>query len=48
MVDSLIENSTFFRYKFSLEALPVYKTSCLCGIMSRDKYLNLYMGLYGN
>ena len=25
----------------------MYKTSCLCGIMSRDKYLDLYMGLYG-
>ena len=25
----------------------MYKTSCLCGIMSRDKYLDLYMRLYG-
>ena len=26
----------------------MYKTSCLCGIMSRDNYLDLYMRLYGN
>ena len=30
----------------SLEALPVYKTSCLCDIMFRDIYLDLYMRLY--
>ena len=25
----------------------MYKTSGLCGIMLRDKYLHLYMRLYG-
>ena len=30
-----------------LEVLPVYKKSCLCGIMFMDKYLDLYMRLYG-
>ena len=24
----------------------MYKTSCLCGIMFRDKYLDLYMRIY--
>ena len=30
-----------------LKVLPVYKTSCLCGIMFRDKYIDLYMSIYG-
>ena len=34
-----------FGINSSLEALPEYKTSCLCGF--RDKYLDLYMCLYG-
>ena len=41
------KNQVSFSIISSLEALPVYKTSCLCGIMFRDKYLDVYMRLYG-
>ena len=37
-----LKNQLCFGIISSLEALPVYKTSCLCGIMFRDKYLDLY------
>ena len=30
----------------SLKVLPVYKMSCLCGIMFRDKYLDLHISIY--
>ena len=36
-----LKNKLSFGIISSLKVLPVYKTSCLCGIMFRDKYLDL-------